>query len=608
MVSVNIEKLRDKVKTLPMTSGVYLMKNENGGVIYVGKAKKLRNRVKSYFDNSAKNIKTQIMASLVYDFDYILTESELDAFNLENTLIKKYKPKYNILLKDDKSFPYIFINREEKFPRVQVVRRPKVTKGLYGPFVTGMNVWDIMACIKSAFKVRWCNSDFSRVKKTRACLHGEIGECVKPCIGAVSEDEYNAIIDDVSDFLNGNTKKIRALLTEKMQTFADSEQFEKAIEVRKQLEVVDLLDREILTDLIGTNSLDVFAVCETQELTAFNVMMVRNGKNVGQINYPSSQYSENTSEALTNFIASFYTSTGAIPKEIAVSEISSENVELLVSYFEKNFNVKPKITIPQKGIKLQLCQNAQKNASEYVNHSQDRIARHNKLTRDAEVELADILGIGNVSRIEGYDISHISGTSTVASMVVFENGEPKKKDYRKFKIKTVEGSDDFASLSETLTRRLTKLKNGEKNWDIAPDVILIDGGLGQLHAVRDVIESLGLTIPIISLAKLDEEIFTTTSNKALILPRENYALRLLQRVRDEAHRFAVTYHRLARSKNYKSMLTELDGVGVERQKLLYREFKTADAIMAATVEDLARIEGIGKAVAEKIYNGLHNAE
>ena len=606
MNNANIEKLREKVSSLPMTSGVYLMKNERGGIIYVGKAKRLKNRVKSYFDNSPKNIKTQIMASQVFDFDYILTNSELDAFNLENTLIKKHKPKYNILLKDDKSFPYIYINRDEVFPRVQVIRRPKVNKGLYGPFVTGMNIWEIMACIKSAFKVRWCNSDFSRVKKKRACLHGEMGDCAMPCVGAVTAEEYNKIIDDVCDFLNGNTKKIRELLNNKMQALADGEQFEKAIEIRKQLEVIDLMDRQLLTDLIGIESLDVFGMSETDELAAFNVMMIRNGKNVGQVNFPSSMVSDNEVEAMAAFIGAYYESAGSIPKEIVCAQIDQQHAELLSQFFEEKFAVKVKITLPQKGIKLKLSQNAIKNAGEYVTHSQDRISRHNKLTSGAQEELAKLLEVPAVNRIEGYDISHISGTDSVASMVVFEGGEPNKKEYRKFKIRTVEGNDDFASLAETLTRRLTKLKENEKNWDIRPDIILIDGGIGQLHSVRDVILKLGLDIPVISLAKQNEEIFTTTSKNALKLDRSDYALRLLERVRDEAHRFAVTYHRLARSKNYRSLLSELDGIGKTRQEVLYKEFKTADAIMSASVGELAQTPGIGKVMAEKIYKGLHN--
>ena len=337
-------------------------------------------------------------------------------------------------------------------------------------------------------------------------------------------------------------------------------------------------------------------------------MIIRNGKNVGQMNFPSTDSTSSVSEMLVSFIASYYDSPGALPKEIACSQIEKSQAELLMQFFKSKFDVSVKITIPQKGIKLSLMQNAIKNAQEYVTHSQDRILRHNKLTKSAEEELAKLLGLPAVNRIEGFDISHISGTDAVASMVVFVDGEPAKKDYRKFKIKTVEGADDFASLAETLTRRLTRLKNGDKNWNVKPDLILIDGGLGQLHAVNEIILNLGLNIPVISLAKKDEEIFTTQNNLPLTLPRDHFALRLLIRVRDESHRFAVTFHRLARSKNYKSMLTELEGVGKQRQLLLYKEFKTAEAIMEASVDEIARIDGIGPVLAQKIFDGLHSNE
>ena len=606
MENENINRLKDKVLTLPLLSGVYLMKNNNGEIIYVGKAKKLRNRVKQYFDNSPKNIKTQIMASNVFDFDYIITDSELDAFNLENTLIKKYKPKYNILLKDDKSFPYIYINRGERFPRIQVVRRPKQTKGLFGPFVTGMSVSEIINCIKTAFKVRWCNIDFNRTKsKSRPCLHGEIGDCVAPCVGKVSEEEYNKIIDDVEDFLNGKTAKIKALLTERMKAFAQEEKFEKALEIRKQLESIDLLDNDIITELKGVSSIDIFGYSQLDELSAFNVMMIRNGKNVGQVNFPSTLYASSEADAMLSFISNYYSNQGIVPKEIVCIQLGKQEGELLKKFLDNKFDVNIKITLPERGIKVQLCKNSIKNAFEYATHSQDRIARHERLTIDAQNELAEILGTGKVYRIEGYDISNISGTNNVASMVVFENGEPAKKEYRKFKIKTVEGANDFASMAETLRRRLNRFKNGDKNFDKKPDIILIDGGLGQLHSAKEIIDELGLDIAVISLAKKDEEIYTTTSNMPLKLSRDNYALKLLQRVRDEAHRFAITYHRSLRNKDYESELTQIDGIGKKRLNAIYKYFKTVENLNNATPDDIAMVDGIGAKTALDIYNKIH---
>ena len=609
MENLNLGKLNNKVKTLPLSSGVYLMKNADGVIIYVGKAKKLRNRVKSYFDNSPKNLKTQIMASQVFDFDYILTDSELDAFNLENTLIKKYMPKYNILLKDDKSFPYIYINRAERFPRIQVVRRPKQKKGLFGPFVTGMNVYEVLDAIKSAFKIRVCNKDFSGGKMLkRACLHGEIGDCCCPCILKVSEEEYNKIIDEVEAFLNGKTSAIKKLLTEKMEALASEEKFEDAIKIRSQLESINKLDQEIITDLLGETSIDVFGYYSSSELSCFNLMMIRNGKNVGQVNFPSSLVAKTNGEALVSFIGSYYLSNSILPKIIVCSDLSSEEVGLLQTFLSQNLNQNIRIIVPKMGTKLKLCSLATQNAKNYVETSMDRFLRHQHLTIEAEEELAQILGIKKVNRIEGYDISNISGTNSVASMVVFEDGEPKSKDYRKFKIKTVVGANDFASLAETLERRLNHLLAGDEGFNKKPDVILIDGGIGQLNAVKDVINANGLDIPVISLAKQDEEVFTTSSNLPLKLDRNNNALKLLQRVRDESHRFAVNYHRALRGSKMASNLTKVNGIGEKRLNLLYKHFKTLEDIMNATPEDIAQVEGFGKKTAITIYNGLHKED
>ena len=604
--SENIKALRDKVKSLPLSSGVYLMKNAQGEIIYVGKAKRLRNRVKSYFDNSPKNLKTQIMASSVFDFDYILTDSELDAFNLENTLIKKHMPKYNILLKDDKSFPYIYINRDEKFPRVQVVRRPKSSRGLFGPFVTGMNISEIVACIKSAFRVRWCNTDFSRTSLKRPCVHGETGNCVAPCVGRVSEEEYNHIIDEVEDFLNGKTATIKRLLKEKMAKLADEMKFEQAIEIKTQLATIDKLDAQIITDLIGTKSVDVFGFSSLDEMSAFNVMMIRNGKNVGQVNFPSTLAFDTEAGALSSFICNYYLTQNVVPKEVVCIQLDVDTATLVKAFLDEKFNTNIKVTIPERGVKVQLCQNAIRNATEYATNSQDRIIRHEKLTQESQQELCRILGVKSVYRIEGFDISNISGTNNVSSMVVFENGESAKKEYRRFKIRGVEGPNDFACMAETLTRRLTSLKNGDKSLSRRPDLILIDGGLGQLHAAKKMMNEIGFDIPMVSLAKRDEEIYTTESSTPICLPKDNPGLRLLIRVRDESHRFAVTFHRLVRSKGYKSVLESLDGVGKTRLNLIYKHFKSMDAIMAATPDDFARLDGIGDRLALSIYNQLHS--
>ncbi|MBQ3158079.1 MAG: excinuclease ABC subunit UvrC, partial [Clostridia bacterium] len=531
------EKMLEKVKLLPLHPGVYIMKNSEGEVIYVGKAKKLRNRVKSYFDGSSKTVKTYALVSNIVDFEYILTNSELDAFSLESNLIKKYKPKYNILLKDDKSFPFIKIDMKERFPRVQVVRRPKKDGSLlFGPYVTGIRISQIMNLIKWAYPIRWCNTNFNDGKmKKRPCLHGEIGNCIAPCAYKTREEEYMQTIQSVVAFLNGDNRDIKQRLKERMNIFAERMQFEEALEVRNLLESLEIMDSELITSLTNDSSIDVFAFNASDELNVINVMKIRGGKNIGQFNYLLEEAVGTESELISGFIGSYYNEQAELPKEVLLQSIMSEEAGLVEGFLQEKFDKKVKVLLPLKGIKKQLVDNASENAKEFATNSKDKYERQKKLTTDALKELAEIVGVNRINRIEGYDISNISGTNSVASMVVFENGEPAKKEYRKFKIRTVEGANDFASMEETLKRRVENLREMQKNFDKRPDLILIDGGLGQLHSAENAIKSQGVFIPVISIAKQDEEIFVSGSNIPIKLERNNYALRLLQRVRDESH-------------------------------------------------------------------------
>ena len=607
---MNILELREKVKLLPQKSGCYLMKNSSGNVIYVGKAKRLRNRVKSYFDDSGKTQKTYALVKNISDFEYIITNTELDAFSLENNLIKKYKPKYNILLKDDKAFPYIKIDMAEKFPRIQIVRRPKPDGSmLFGPYVTGVPISELMHIIKSAFPVRWCNTNFSKTKlPCKACLHGQIGHCLAPCSDISREEEYRKTVLKVVDFLNGNTKEVRTQLEAKMNAYASTENFEEALAMRNALVILDKLESKIITSLTTSKNLDVFALYESPDgaMTVINSMNIRAGQNVGQSNFALPEAVGTPSEILASFIIEYYNSKSGLPSEIVCKQLDEESAELVSMYLLQKFNKVVKITIPQKGIKEKLYTSCLDNAKEYAERSSEANQRKQQLTSGAIEELCKILNINQAQRIEGYDISNISGTNNVASMVVFINGEPNKKEYRKFKIKTVEGANDFACMQEVLLRRLTHLANGDVNFDQKPDVILIDGGLGQLHAASEVAVKLGLGITFISLAKQDEEIYTTSSNVPIRLPKNNYALRLLQRVRDESHRFAVMYHRAARAGGeLKSTLSQIEGIGKLRQQKLYKHFKTIENISSASVEELAQLESIGIKVAIKIYKYFH---
>lgn len=604
---MNILQLREKVNLLPQKSGCYIMKDNSGTVIYVGKAKKLKNRVKSYFDSSQKTQKTYALVKNIDDFEYIITNTELDAFSLENNLIKKYKPKYNILLKDDKAFPYIKIDMAEKYPRVQVVRRPKPDGSmLFGPYVTGIPISELMHIIKSAFAIRWCNTNFSKAKlPCKACLHGQIGHCASPCDNTVSEQEYKQLVLKVADFLNGDTKDVRKKLEQKMNNYANQENFEEALNMRNALIMLDKLESKIITSLTTSKNLDVFALYESEDsaMSVINCMTIRAGQNIGQTNYLQEDVVGTSTEILTSFIVEYYQTKASLPAEIVCNHIDEQTAQLISLYLLQKHNKVVKVTIPQKAVKQKLANSCLTNAQEYAERSAMAGERKHNLTSGALQELAQILNINKVYRIEGYDISNISGTNNVASMVVFEGGEPQKKQYRKFKIKTVDGANDFACMQEVLSRRLTHLINKDAGFSDKPDVILIDGGLGQLNSAYNVALSMGLDITFISLAKQDEQIFTTTSNTPINLPKSNYALRLLQRVRDESHRFAVMYHRSVRAGGeLKSTLSNIPGIGKNRQQLLYKHFKTIDAISSASVQTLASVPGIGQKNAIAIYN------
>ena len=607
---MNKEQLLERVKTeLPETSGVYIMKNSSDEIIYIGKAKSLKKRVKSYFDNTPKTSKTYALVSNIDHFDYILTNSELDAFSLECNLIKEHKPKYNILLKDDKSFPYIKIDFNERFPRVQITRKPTHERGvmIFGPYVTGTRISELLSLIKAAYPVRWCNINFDKNKRLeRACLHGNIGNCLAPCVSEENEAKYNEMLKKVIDFLNGKTSDIKKQLKAKMDKYAAELKFEDALVIRNQIQAVEKIDSELITSLTTDSDIDVFVILEQDEVYDINVMMIRKGKNVGQFNYPIIDAVSEKNELLMQFISNYYAkNSGIVPKEIVLEEILDEQKELLQGYILTNFNRAVKITIPKIGTKVEFIENCKKNAKEYLLHSKERIEKRQKMTVAALEELKNLLGLDRLYRIEGFDISNISGQFSVSSMVVFERGEPAYKEYRKFKIKTVEGSDDFASMYETLTRRLSNYLECKENFSKKPDLILIDGGYGQLHSANKAIEDLGLKIPIISLAKRDEEICTIFSSEPIRLAKSSYVLRLLQRVRDESHRFAITFHRNLRGKSLKSSLLEIEGIGEKKIRDLIKHFKSVEIISKASEKDLAKVEGIGEALAHTIYEYYH---
>jgi len=601
--------LLEKVKNeLPETSGVYIMKNVASEVIYVGKAKNLKKRVKSYFDDTPKTQKTYALVSNIDHFEYILTNSELDAFSLESNLIKKYKPKYNILLKDDKSFPYLKIDFNERYPRLQIVRRPKneTNVSLFGPYVTGTRISELVAMIKSAYPIRWCNKNFdAKPKLSKPCLYGEIGKCQAPCVQENSEKEYLEILDNVVQFLNGKTSHIKQELTKKMNSFAEELKFEEALVVRNQLKILESIDKELITSLANDSNFDVFGIVERDDIFAVNVMIMRGGKNMGQVNYPLANVVGTKNEVLMSFISNYY-KENLLPKEIVATDLTEEDKSMLQEFLLSNYSKVTRITIPKIGIKKGLVENANKNANEFLEHFQGRIERKYQMTQVALEKLKEVLKLERLYRIEGFDISNISGEFSVASMVVFERGEPAYKEYRKFKIKTVQGSDDYKSMREVLTRRLTDLIDCKEGFSKKPDLILIDGGFGQLSEAKKVIDELGVSVEVISLAEKNEEICTYKSKEPIVLDLRDNALKLLQRVRDESHRFAITYHRKLRGKALKSSISQIDGLGEQKVQALLKHFKSVDAISKANREELMKVQGIGENLAKTIFEFYHD--
>lgn len=603
------QELLEKVKNeLPNSSGVYIMKNVGDEVIYVGKAKVLKRRVKSYFDDTPKTKKTYALVSNIDHFEYILTKSELDAFSLESNLIKKYKPKYNILLKDDKSFPYLKIDFNETYPRLQIVRRPKNEPNvmLFGPYVTGTRIGELVDMIKNAYPIRWCNKNFdTQSHQTKPCLYGEIGKCMAPCVKENARQEYLNVLNRVIEFLNGKTGHIKQELTKKMNDFAEKQKFEEALVIRNQLFSLAGLDENLITSLRQDSNFDVFGIVEMDEFFAVNVLIMRNGKNMGQINYPLDNVVGERNEILMSFISNYYKEK-LIPKEIVAMELLDDNKQILQEFFLSAYSKTVKITIPKIGIKKELVESVNKNAKEFLEHFKDRIEKKKYMTTIALEKLQKMLNLKHLYRIEGYDISNISGEFSVASMVVFEKGEPAYKQYRKFKIKTVHGADDYKSMHEVLMRRLTDLIDFKEGFSQKPDLILIDGGFGQLHEAKKVIDELGLDIEVISLAEKNEEICTCLSNEPIVLDLRDNVLKLLQRVRDEAHRFAITYHRKLRGKALKSSLSEIEGVGERKARELLKAFKSVEAISKASEKELMKVSGIGENIAKTIFDFYHN--
>ena len=592
--------IKQKLANITHSSGVYIMKAKDGTVIYVGKAKNLKNRVSQYFHNSQKLPKVQAMVDHIADFEYFITLSEQDAFALENNLIKQYQPFYNILLKDAKTFPYIKVNLKQDYPMFEITRRIKNDGSKYfGPYITGISAREVLELLNLAFPVRKCKEKIGK-KRPRACLNYSIGLCKAPCMQYISKEEYKEIVLQAVEFLKGNDQSVENILKEKMENYAEVENFEKALEMRNHLKIVKKLKEKVVANIPKDVSYDAFAYVSDGEAAAVCVLTLRSGKILGAQDFSATDASITDAESMQNFLIAYYKNK-QFPDEILVNTPIEDND--FIEYLQGKANKKIEIVFPKISVKNNIIKMAEENAREHLFKRVREDKLKFKRTLGALINLKNVLGLKQIpKRIECYDISNISGTNKVSSMVVFENGEPARKMYRKFKIKTVEGIDDYASHQETLSRRLNELdKCEDESFSKKPDLIVIDGGKGQLSSALEVLNKTKYKdIPIIGLAEKFEEIYLPNNSIPLMLKRSSDELKLLIRLRDEAHRFAITFHRNLRNKSQVSdPLDEIEGVGKVRRITLYNHFKTLTNIKQSSEQELAMI--VPKDVAKKVY-------
>ncbi len=598
--------IKDRLKKLPLSPGVYIMKDRFGNIIYVGKARKLKNRVSQYFLNKNHPDKVKSMVSQVSDFSYILTNSELDALILECNLIKKHQPFFNILLKDGKSYPYIKIDTSEDFPKLEVVRKVKKDNAKYfGPYF-GLNAYDIINAVNYAYPVRTCDKKIKANNKMhKGCLNYSLGLCSAPCMCKITKEDYSKMLPNIYDFLNGKDSAVYSIISEKMEQAVAIENFELAIKLRDLKFMLLKLRDKTITALPNTSNIDVFGFAKSDNFIVFSVLIIRQGKMMGVKNYHFDNSFIDKEQILISFLTQYYSLNTLLPEKILLPfEVDLQDA--LFKSLSNQLGKKLEVIVPTKSINKQLITQANMNAEEYLNKNceLENVKKSKKLAILQSVK--DKLGLKNLPlRIEGFDISNISGTSSVCSMVVFVNGSKESKHYRKFKIKEVVGPNDFESLKESITRRLEKLNSEDISFSSMPSLILIDGGKGQINICRDVIKSYNQNIDVISLAEKHEEIFVEDNNLSIKLSKDDEVLKLLQKVRDEAHRFAVTYHKKLRRKNQiHSILDDIEGLGKIKKENLIAEFKTIKRIKKATIDDLLLVPGITPKLAKQIMNKI----
>lgn len=610
------QKIQDILKTLPDDPGVYIMKDESGEVIYVGKAKNLKNRVRQYF-HSHKNHSSKVIAMVrkIRDIQYIIVDSEMEALILEANLIKKHRPHYNILMKDDKQYPYVRIDRQDPYPRVQIVRKVKKDGAKYfGPFLAAGSVAEILDTVSRNFPLRTCKKDIlkSQQKRERPCLNYQIGRCSGPCANKISQEDYAEIVEQVCAFLQGKYDVVVEELRQKMEQASAAMEYEQAALWRDRMQAVERVIQRQKAAYASLEEWDVFSLGRLEDEALMQVFLIRDGKLLASERYPMEDVEQEPDrEVVASFIKQYYLDLDRAPKLILVQQTLGEEQELIERWLSEKRGSKVQIVCPERGEKKKLVQMAQHNAIETL--EKEKLHREQRYLRNegATEELARAIGMmGGIHRMECYDISHTQGVYTVASMVVFIDGKPEKKAYRRFRIQSVEGIDDFKSMREVITRRLNRAMETDeqsvKSFGDLPDLMVIDGGKGQLSSAQEAMHSLGFEIPMIGLAKRLEEIFLPNESEPVILDKHSPALHVLQRIRDEAHRFAITYHRSLRANG--ALVSELDqipGIGPKRKKELLKEYKSIEQIKGAALEELLQTEGLDRKSAEAVYAHFH---
>jgi excinuclease ABC subunit C len=617
--------IQEELKKLPGKPGVYIMHDEKDAIIYVGKAVSLKNRVRQYFQSSRnKGAKIEQMVSRISRFEYIVTDSELEALVLECNLIKEHRPKYNTMLKDDKTYPFIKVTVAEPYPRILFSRTMKKDKSRYfGPYTSAGAVKDTIELLHKLYKIRTCQRNLPRdIGKERPCLNYHIKQCLAPCQGYITKEAYRDNVNAAIDFLNGNYDPVIKMLTDRMNEAAEAMEFEAAIEQRELLNSVrQIAQKQKITARDGEDK-DVVAVDLQDTDAVVQMFFIRDGRIIGRDHFYLRTAPQDTeSGILSSFLKQFYTGTPFIPREIMLPE-EVEDAEIIEEWLSQKRGGRVHLRVPKKGTKEKLVELAAKNAHMILSQDKERMKKEEGRTIGAMKELSGWLSLTELVRVEAYDISNISGFESVGSMIVYEKGRPKRSDYRKFRIKTVQGPDDYASMEEVLTRRFThgleeqqelKEKNLEKEFSkfsIFPDLIMMDGGKGQVNVALRVLKKLNLTIPVCGMVKDDNHRTRGLyfHNEEIPIPQNSEGFRLITRIQDEAHRFAIEYHRSLRSKEQvHSILDDIEGIGPARRKSLMRTFQSLEAIRDAEIEELKKAPSMNELSARKVYEFFHKS-